>query len=131
MCIRFFCFWVYFIRILQKSVSTPNDSCTGSLSSGLHCSSLISLFSRSPWEKFPGEHHIKALRWDKVKYSWTSTNGLLSTMALATKACLHSAKKNLPTMASFFSQWWKSQDWCVHDLSRQSHFDFVLFILLQ
>ena len=21
---------------------------------------------RSPWEKFPGEHHIKALRWDKV-----------------------------------------------------------------
>ena len=92
------------------------------------------LLFRSPWEKFPGEHHIKALRWDKVNtvepplhLSTTSTSPQWQQPPKHVPNC----QNNLSATASFVSEWWNSQDWCVHDLSQQSHFDCVLFILLQ
>ena len=54
-------------------------------------------------------------------------------MALATKACLHSAKKKTSLRWPVFSVSDEKvkTDASILDLSRQSHFDCVLFILLQ
>ncbi|KAM7442487.1 hypothetical protein ABFA07_008589 [Porites harrisoni] len=91
----------------------------------------ISLF-RSPREKFPGEHHIKALRWDKVN--------TVEPPLMASSPQWQQPPKQVSILPKRTSLRWPvfsvgdekvKTDASILDLSRQSHFDCVLFILLQ
>ena len=131
MCIRFYAFECILLEYLREVFPCQMTVVQVRLVLACTVAVYISLF-RSPWEKFPGEHHIKALRWDKVN--------TVEPPLMASSPQWQQPPKQVSILPKRTSLRWPvfsvgdekvKTDASILDLSWQSHFDCVLFILLQ